>query len=108
LQDLLRARHTIRFEFLLEIHSLDCALSKSLGEIEQRLHEGWTEAEEGVLKEFNSHYGGISREITEIVRKLLPNSLTDPLQALQQDRECSDASIAHAALVRKLERRMAK
>ena len=108
MQDLLRVQHIIRFEFLLEIHSLDCALFKSLEEIEQRLHEGWTEAEEGVLKEFNSHYSAVSREITEIRSKWPPNSLTYPLQALQQDPEYSTASIAHAALVRKLERRMAK
>src|SRR5450631_3602818 len=83
LQDLLRERETIRFEFLLEIHSLDCFLIKSLEEMEQRLDHGWTDAEEGVLKEINLHYGGVSRDITEMRSKGIPNSLTDPLGALQ-------------------------
>jgi hypothetical protein len=108
LQGLLRKRETIRFEFLLDIHSLDCSLTKSLDEIEQRLDKGWTEAEEGVLKEINSHYGGVSREITEIRSKGIPNSLTDPLRALQQDSKYRAASIAHAAVVRKFQKKIAK
>jgi hypothetical protein len=108
LQDLLRERETIRFEFLLEIYALDCSLITSLDEIHQRLDQGWTEAEEGVLKEINSHYGGVSREIAEIRSKGVPNSFADLLNALQQDPKYRTASIAHAALVRKLQRKIAK
>lgn len=63
LQHLLRERLTIRFEYLLTTKSLSCAPFNSLDDIQKRLDQGWTEAEEVAIKEGNSHYCDISREI---------------------------------------------
>jgi hypothetical protein len=64
LQDLLMEQRAIRFEFLLKSRSLDCALFKSLDEISQRLDKDWCAAEEGALKESNSHYGDLLEKST--------------------------------------------
>jgi hypothetical protein len=44
LQHLLREQLTNRFEHLLTTNALDCALFKSLDNIQRRLDQGWTEA----------------------------------------------------------------
>src|SRR6266446_77793 len=50
LQRLLRERTTIRFEYLVSTTSLNCALFKSLDDIQKRVDQQWTEAEEAVIE----------------------------------------------------------
>ena len=92
LQDLLRERATLRFEFLIKTQSFNCAPYKSLDAISERLDTGWTEAEEGAIKESNAHYKDVSREIADIRSKWDPDSLTAPLRALTQDSQYKAAS----------------
>jgi len=106
LQYLLSERRRSRFEFLLDTKSIDCALFKSLDEIAERVDKGWTEAEEGAIKERDPHYRDISREIAGIQSRWVPDLLTVPLRRLMHDDIYRKESLAHAARIRELERRM--
>jgi hypothetical protein len=108
LQHLLRERLTIRFEYLLTTKSLDCAPFNSLDDIQKRLDQGWTEAEEMAIKEGNSHYCDISREIEAIQLRWLPDSLTAPLRELMRDDLYRKESAAHADRIRDFQRRIAQ
>jgi hypothetical protein len=55
LWDLLMDQRAIRFEYLLKAQSLDCAIFKSLDEIDERLDKDWDVIEEGILKKSNAH-----------------------------------------------------
>jgi len=107
LQHLLRERLTIRFEYLLTTKSLDCGPFNSLDDIQKRLDQEWTEAEETAIKEGNTHYCDISREIEAIQLKWLPDSLTTPLGELMRDDIYRNESVAHADRIREFQRRIA-
>jgi hypothetical protein len=85
LQNLLMDQRAMRFEYLLKSKSRDCAIFKSLDEIDERLDKDWIAAEEGALKQSNLHYGAISQEIAEIQSKWDSEALTTPLRVLDQD-----------------------
>ena len=108
LQRLLRERTTIRFEYLVSTISLDCALFKSLDDIQKRLDEEWTEAEEAAIKAGDAHYRDVSREIEAIQSKWVPDLLTAPLRELMKDGIYRTESLAHADKIRELEKRMAQ
>jgi hypothetical protein len=108
LQHLLGERLTIRFEYLLTTKSLDCAPFNSLDDVQKRLDQGWTEAEEVAIKEDNSHYCDISREIEAIQFKWLPDSLTAPLRELMRDDIYRKDSVAHADRIREFQSRIAQ
>lgn len=106
LQHLLLERLTIRFEYLLTTKSLDCAPFNSLDDLQKRLDQGWTEAEEVAIKKGNSHYCDISREIGTIQLEWLPDSLTTPLRELMRDDIYRKESVAHADKIREFQRRI--
>jgi len=107
LQDLLSEQRANRFEFLLKSRSFDCALFKSLDEIDQRLDKDWDTAEEGALKECNPHYRDICQEIGEIQSKWDSESLTAPLNAVEKDPQYRTARLALADRVQELQSRIA-
>jgi hypothetical protein len=108
LQHLLRERKKIRFEYLVSTNSLNCALFKSLDDIQKRLDQEWTEAEEAAIKASDAHYCDVSREIEAIQSKWVPDLLTAPLRELTKDGIYRMESIAHADRIRELEKRMAQ
>jgi hypothetical protein len=107
LQHLLSERLTIRFEYLVSTDSLDCARFKSLDDVQKRLDQEWTEAEEAAVKAGDARYSDISREIEAIQFKWVPDSLTVPLQKLMQDDIYRAESLAHAEKIREFQKRMA-
>jgi hypothetical protein len=108
LQYLLSERLAIRFEYLLTNNSADCAQFKSLDDIQKRLEQGWTEAEDGAIKKDNVRYCKVSEEIEAIQCKWVPDSLTVPLRELMKDDIYRMESVAHADRVREFQRRMAR
>jgi hypothetical protein len=107
LQNLLMDQRAIRFEYLLKSKSLDCAIFNSLDEVSERLDKGWSAAEEGALKERNSHYSDVCREIHDIQSKWVPDVLTAPLKAVEQDPQYRAAREAIANRVQELQSRIA-
>jgi hypothetical protein len=107
LWDLLMDQRAIRFEYLLKSQSLDCAIFKSLDEIEERLDKDWEAAEESTLKKSNAHYASICQEIADIKSKWDADSLTAPLKALEQDPQYRAARQADADRTREFQRRIA-
>jgi hypothetical protein len=107
LQNLLMDQRAIRFEYLLKSKSLDCAIFESLDEIAERLDKDWNATEEGALKECNSHYSDLSREIYDIQSKWAPDALAAPLKAVEQDPEYRAAREAIANRVQELRSRIA-
>jgi len=108
LQHLLRERTTIRFEYLVSTNSLDCALLKSLDDIQKRLDQEWTEAEEAAIKASDAHYCNVSREIEAIQSKWVPDLPTAPLRQLMKDDIYRAESLAHADKIRELQKRMSQ
>jgi hypothetical protein len=107
LWDLLMDQRAIRFEYLLKAQSLDCAIFKSLDEIEERLDKDWGAAEESILKKSNAQYASICQEIADIKSKWGADSLTAPLKALEQDPQYRAARQADADRTREFQRRIA-
>ena len=108
LQHLLRERLTIRFEYLLTTNALDCAQFKSLDDIQKRLDQEWTEAEEAAVKTGDAHYCDVSRDIEVIHSRWVLDSLTVPLRELMKDDEYRSEATAHANRIRELQNRMAQ
>jgi hypothetical protein len=108
LQYLLRERTTMRFKYLFTTNPMDCARFKSLGDIEMRLHQEWTEAEEAAIKAGNAQYCDVSREIDAIQSKWVPDSLTAPLRELMEDDIYRKESVAHADKMREFGRLIAQ
>jgi hypothetical protein len=108
LQHLLMERLTIRFEHLITTNTLDHSQLKSLDDIQKRLDEGWTEAEERAMKGYNAHYCNIAAEVEAIQSKWTPDSLTLPLRELMKDDMYRKQSTAHADSIRELQKRMAQ
>jgi hypothetical protein len=107
LQNLLIDQRLLRFKFLLKSKSLDCAIFKSLDELDQRLDKDWTATEECDLEKRNSHYTGICQEIADIQSKWEAESLTAPLEAVEQDSRYRAARLAMADRVQELQKRIA-
>ena len=107
LQNLLIDQRLIRFKFLLKSMSLDCAIFKTLDELDQRLDKDWNAAEEGDLEKGNSHYSGLCQEIADIRSKWDAESLAAPLEAVEQDSRYRAARLAMADRVQELQKRIA-
>jgi hypothetical protein len=106
LWDLLMDQRAIRFEYLLKAQSLDCAIFKSLDEIDERLDKDWDVTEEGILKKSNAHYCAIGQEIADVKSKWDSDSLTAPIRALEQDPQYRAARDANADRIQELQRRI--
>lgn len=103
LQRLLKRRQSIRFKYLFAGGKLDFATFKSLDSIAERLDKGWTEVEEGDLRERNVAYSEDSRAIEDIHAKWDPHALDDARQLLENDSKYREARLALAERSRKLE-----
>jgi hypothetical protein len=91
LQRLLKRRQSIRFKYLFAGGKLDFATFKSLDSIAERLDKGWTEVEEGDLRERNAAYREDSRAIEDIHSKWDPHALDDARQLLENDSKYREA-----------------
>jgi hypothetical protein len=107
LQNLLKERQALRFEYLFGRDKFDGVNLRSLSSIAARLDNGWSEADEAELKENLSIYRGISQEIEDIQSKWDPNALGDSSRAVDQDLKYCDALRTLADRTRKLEARLA-
>jgi hypothetical protein len=107
LQNLLKERQALRFEYLFGRDKFDGVNLRSLSSIAARLDNGWSEADEAELKENLSTYRGISQEIEDIQSKWDSNALGDSSRVVDQDLKYCDALRALADRTRKLEARLA-
>jgi hypothetical protein len=107
LQNLLKERQALRFEYLFGRDKFDGVNLRSLSSIAARLDNGWSEADEAELKENLSAYRGISQEIEDIQSKWDSNALGDSSRVVDQDLKYCDALRALADRTRKLEARLA-
>jgi hypothetical protein len=103
LQRLLKRRQCIRFKYLFAGGKLDFATFKSLDSIAERLDKGWTEVEEGDLRERNAAYREDSRTIEDIHSKGDPHAFDDARQLLENDSKYREARLALAERSRKLD-----
>jgi len=106
LQYLLMERQKTRFEWLITTNSLDCAVFKSLGDIERRLDQEWTAADEAAINACDAHYCDVCRQIEAIQSQWVPDSLTTPLRKLTEDDIYRADSQDHAKRIRELEKRI--
>jgi hypothetical protein len=93
LQRLLKEQQSIRFEYLLKVHHLDCSRFESPDAIAERLEAGWSDAEESALQVLDAKYNKISLEIADIRSKWRPYAVGESFKMLENDPEYQTARL---------------
>ena len=91
LQELLILDRELKFQHLLQTGEIGRQEWHSMMDIMKRLSEGWTEAEDAVLKNENPRYAEVSEKIEQIGRALDADAIDGPLQDMRRDPEYKHA-----------------